>query len=89
MPLYEYLCPECNERFDELKKVDDRKTHPCPQCGTTAAQQLTTANFDYRMGVSKDFPSAYAKWGKIQNSKNKKGGMWDSNNNRYGGDHER
>lgn len=90
MPLYEYLCPECDERFDELMKMDDRHTAPCPQCGTTAAQQVTSARIDYRMGVSKDFPTAYDKWTKIQESKNKQEGkMWDSNNNRYGGEHER
>lgn len=89
MPIYEYRCPECDTVFDELKKVADRKTHDCPQCGATANVLVSRTHLDYRMGVSYDFPTAAAKWDKIQRSKNQKGGTWDSNNNRYGGEHEK
>jgi putative FmdB family regulatory protein len=34
MPLYEYECKECGQRFDELRKSEDRtKPAPCPRCG--------------------------------------------------------
>lgn len=90
MPIYDYRCPECQHVFDALKKVDDRHTATCPECGGTGEHKiLKAAALDWKMGVSHDFPTAADKWAKIQRSKNQKGGDWDSNNNRYGGDHER
>lgn len=90
MPLYDYRCPKCSHVFDALKKVDDRHSAPCPECGATAEHKiLKAAALDYRMGTDPGFPTAYDKWAKIQRSKNKEGGIWDSNNNRYGGDHEK
>jgi len=34
MILYEYECEQCGKRFEALKRVDERWTHPC-QCGGT------------------------------------------------------
>lgn len=33
MPLYEYVCEDCNERFEEIKKIADRKYSTCTACG--------------------------------------------------------
>jgi putative FmdB family regulatory protein len=39
MPIYEYRCESCAERFEELvRRPDD--TVACPQCGGTAAERL-------------------------------------------------
>jgi len=35
MPSYEYKCSECEHKFDDLLKIDDRfipETLPCPNC---------------------------------------------------------
>lgn len=38
MPIYEYCCPKCGERFEELETVADRKKpHTCPACGAKNA----------------------------------------------------
>ena len=34
MPLYEYICDDCDERFDALRSIADADTPiSCPQCG--------------------------------------------------------
>lgn len=42
MPMYEYVCPACHTRFEELrlaKEADDPS--PCPHCETWAQRQLS------------------------------------------------
>ena len=34
MPIYEYVCMECESHFEELVRMDDAGTK-CPDCGTT------------------------------------------------------
>jgi len=92
MPLYDYRCQDCEAVFTELVKYEDRDVQPCPHCGGTGDYKvLKVASLDVlHMGCDPAFPSAYDKWAKIQRAKNSKdGGQWDSNNNRYGGDHEK
>jgi len=31
MPIYEYYCPQ-HGKFEELKNMEERASHPCPQC---------------------------------------------------------
>jgi hypothetical protein len=58
-------------------------------CGQNANIAVTPVAFDnLGMGLSKDFPTAWDKWDKLQRSKNT-GKQWDSNNRRYGGDWEK
>ena len=39
MPIYEYRCESCAERFEELvRRPDD--TVSCPECGGTEAERL-------------------------------------------------
>ena len=33
MPLYEYLCEACGERFDLIQKFTDPAPDVCPRCG--------------------------------------------------------
>lgn len=36
MPVYSYACRSCDNKFDEIKKVDERNTptdSPCVSCG--------------------------------------------------------
>ena len=39
MPIYEYLCEECNTRFEEERKIVDREPPAtCPKCNKTIAK---------------------------------------------------
>lgn len=87
MPLYQYEC-SCGHTFEELAKVEERESVPCPKCGVTGKPTIAPAHFDYRMGVDLDFPTMADKWAKLQRQK-ASGKVWDSNNNRYGGEYER
>ncbi len=38
MPLYEYACRACGNRFEQRLRYDDRlKQQPCPKCGAAQA----------------------------------------------------
>ena len=39
MPIYEYRCETCDERFEELVRRPD-ETVACPQCGGERAERL-------------------------------------------------
>jgi len=42
MPLYEYSCPSCGFKFEELKRMDERLSARCPKCGATAEKALSS-----------------------------------------------
>ena len=42
MPIYEYNCGSCGERFEELKRMDDRQSASCPKCGAAADKELSS-----------------------------------------------
>ncbi len=33
MPIYEYLCPRCEHRFEELQRMGEEASPPCEECG--------------------------------------------------------
>ena len=40
MPIYEYVCMQCESHFEELVRIDDHP--PCPDCGSEkVARQLS------------------------------------------------
>lgn len=40
MPLYEYRCPECGSRFEEIRSLRQADEEAeCPACGSTAARR--------------------------------------------------
>jgi putative FmdB family regulatory protein len=41
MPIYEFECAECGERFEEL--VAAGQAPPCPACGAGGARRLLSA----------------------------------------------
>ncbi|MFH2010292.1 MAG: zinc ribbon domain-containing protein [bacterium] len=41
MPLYEYVCDECNEEFESIQSVKDRNDADCPACGKRARRVLS------------------------------------------------
>ena len=40
MPLYDFLCPHCRHRFEELVKVD--QIPACPACGATDPERQSS-----------------------------------------------
>jgi putative FmdB family regulatory protein len=89
MPFYQYRCSE-GHKTEELRKVDNRRDPiKCSQCDEAAELEITAVAFDnLGMGVDSGFPTAWSRWETLQRAKNT-GKMWDSNNNRYGGEYEK
>ena len=42
MPLFEYECTKCGNRFEKIQKFSDPKTRTCPKC-KGKAQRLASA----------------------------------------------
>jgi len=42
MPLYDYKCPECDNRF-EARHSFSESAPPCPECGREEPQRLITS----------------------------------------------
>jgi putative FmdB family regulatory protein len=40
MPIYEYRCQECEERFEEFLSSSTNPAPPCPKCGSTSVERL-------------------------------------------------
>jgi putative FmdB family regulatory protein len=46
MPTYDYLCTECQFKFDKILRIDDRETptkDPCPNCNNTSVTLTLSA----------------------------------------------
>ncbi|HEU4752121.1 MAG TPA: zinc ribbon domain-containing protein [Armatimonadota bacterium] len=43
MPIYEYLCRACDERFSRLRPVPERdEPAQCPKCGRKESQRIVS-----------------------------------------------
>ncbi|HET6173215.1 MAG TPA: zinc ribbon domain-containing protein [Gaiellales bacterium] len=51
MPIYEYRCAGCDDRFEELVSASATSAPPCPSCGATGAKRL------FSMFATEWFPS--------------------------------
>lgn len=43
MPIYEYACPDCGHKFDEIQKFTDEPIAVCPKCAATNVKKLISA----------------------------------------------
>ena len=43
MPIYEFECTTCSERFDRLQKLSDPDPDTCPECGAHSVRRRVTA----------------------------------------------
>lgn len=57
MPMYDFLCTACGEKFEELVLTKDAASPVCPQCGSTATERqmsvpspLKTGAFPFKPG---------------------------------------
>ena len=51
MPLYEYDCPVCRDRFERLKPMSDGEAAECPACGTVSKRVLSLMAAPVRVAV--------------------------------------
>ena len=40
MPIYEYSCPDCGQRFERLQKMSEPPVQVCPTCGEGNVRKL-------------------------------------------------
>jgi putative FmdB family regulatory protein len=43
MPLYEYQCQSCHERFERIQKFSDPPVDVCPKCGAGPVNKLLSS----------------------------------------------
>jgi putative FmdB family regulatory protein len=43
MPLYEYECEACGNRFEQIQKFSDPLVETCPKCGKRAVHKLQSS----------------------------------------------
>lgn len=43
MPLYEYQCDSCHERFERIQKFSDPPVDVCPKCGKGPVKKLLSS----------------------------------------------
>ncbi len=51
MPLYEYACPVCTDRFERLRPMSDGEAAECPACGTLSSRVLSLMAAPVRVAV--------------------------------------
>lgn len=48
MPLYEYQCDACEERFERIQKFSDPPVDVCPSCGGTVKKLLSSPAIQFK-----------------------------------------
>lgn len=57
MPFYEYECPDCGNRFEELSSFTSRNEVSCTKCGCVEVVVLMSQS--YAQGLSTPGPGAF------------------------------
>ena len=50
MPLYEYQCNSCSNKFELRQKFSDPPATECPQCGGEVAKIISSSAFSLKGG---------------------------------------
>ena len=48
MPLYEYQCEACSQRFERIQKFSDPPVETCPSCGGKVRKLLSSPAFQFK-----------------------------------------
>jgi putative FmdB family regulatory protein len=48
LPLYEYKCEKCANKFEKIEKYSAPTTQKCPKCGGKAARQISAAGIAFK-----------------------------------------
>ena len=67
MPLYEYQCDACSNRFERIQKFSDPPVETCPSCGGTVRKLLSSPAIQFK--GSGWYITDYAKKSSSDNSK--------------------
>lgn len=43
MPIYEYICKNCQHEFDTIQKMTDKPLKKCPECSKRQLQRKVSA----------------------------------------------
>ena len=70
MPLYDYVCKECDTMFETFNSMANRASAPCPKCGKECAMKLTAPRVVLDP-ISGDFPGATMAWERKRKEKMK------------------
>ncbi|MFC1584124.1 zinc ribbon domain-containing protein [Fibrobacterota bacterium] len=54
MPIYEYECHQCGNRFEELVSIHNQQPLPCPECKSGDTEKLMSLIGGIRMGKVSD-----------------------------------
>ena len=50
MPIYEYQCEECEQKFDMLQKITAEPLKECPECGGPVHKLISSTSFILKGG---------------------------------------
>ncbi len=50
MPIYEYQCEECENKFDMLQKITAEPLKECPECGGPVHKLVSSTSFILKGG---------------------------------------
>lgn len=62
MPIYEYFCTGCRNKFERLQKITDKPVSTCPQCGKKTKRLISQTSFALK--GEGWYKNGYAKGGK-------------------------
>jgi len=48
MPIYEYRCDKCHERFEILQKINDKSLETCPKCGGPLTRLISSPAIQFK-----------------------------------------
>ena len=48
MPIYEYECEKCGNRFEQIQKFSDPPLDTCPKCGGHVHKMLSAPAFQFK-----------------------------------------
>ena len=61
MPIYEYRCDSCKERFEEYLSTSDKPSPPCPSCGSADVERLMSS-------INTEWLPSDVKWNRVNTS---------------------
>ncbi len=48
MPIYEYICKNCEKEFELIQKISDPPAKKCPDCGKKIEKKLSLSSFQLK-----------------------------------------
>ena len=63
MPIFEYVCEDCSNKFELLEKTSQNGKKKCPDCGSeNVAKQISVFSAVVKEGESKKCNSCLVAW---------------------------